>query len=135
MSTWIGRLILGRCQNGRYYVNADIVKNIFFALFILKLNKNWLDIKKTMAKVQYLIQKKNFPFLIYKGRQGTNNMYWKTISYLELNILFPFQIMIFYLLKVFNQIKIYVRQRLVLARFDELNYLILVKFLVHCDKP
>lgn len=88
-----------------------------------------------MAKVQYLIQKKKFPFLIYKGRQGTNNMYWKTISYLELNILFPFQIMIFYLLKVFNQIKIYVRQRLVLARFDELNYLILVKFLVHCDKP
>lgn len=135
MSTWIGRLILGRCQNGRYYVNADIVKNIFFALFILKLNKNWLDIKKTMAKVQYLIQKKKFPFLIYKGRQGTNNMCWKTISYLELNILFPFQIMIFYLLKVFNQIKIYVRQRLVLARFDEINYLILVKFLVHCDKP
>lgn len=88
-----------------------------------------------MAKVQYLIQKKKFPFLIYKGRQGTNNMYWKTISYLELNILFPFQIMIFYLLKVFNQIKIYVRQRLVLARFDEINYLILVKFLVHCDKP
>lgn len=88
-----------------------------------------------MAKVQYLIQKKKIPFLIYKGRQGTNNMYWKTISYLELNILFPFQIMIFYLLKVFNQIKIYVRQRLVLARFDELNYLILVKFLVHCDKP
>lgn len=88
-----------------------------------------------MAKVQYLIQKKKFPFLIYKGRQGTNNMYWKTISYLELNILFPFQIMIFYLLKVFNQIKIYVRQRLVLARFDEINYLILVKCLVHCDKP
>lgn len=63
-----------------------------------------------MAKVQYSWEK-TVPLLIYKGIQGTNNMYWKTISYLKLNIIFPFQIMIFYLLKVFNQIKIYVRQR------------------------
>lgn len=63
-----------------------------------------------MAKVQYSWEK-TFPLLIYKDIQGTNNMYWKTISYLKLNIIFPFQIMIFYLLKVFNQIKIYVRQR------------------------
>lgn len=63
-----------------------------------------------MAKVQYSWGK-TVPLLIYKGIQGTNNMYWKTISYLKLNIIFPFQIMIFYLLKVFNQIKIYVRQR------------------------